>query len=54
MVQCSHCQTELEDRGKLHLDRKGFRGSHRVGDFCSYSCVSSYIEEKSLTDTDLD
>lgn len=53
MVQCSHCQTELEESEKLYLQRKAFRGAHRVGDFCSYSCVSAYIEEKNLNDSDL-
>ncbi len=53
MIQCSHCQTELENKERLYIERKAFRGAHRVGDFCSYSCGGAYIEEENLNNVKL-
>lgn len=55
MDQCSHCQTEFQSGEIISLEQQGYHGARQIGKFCSYACVSDFIEEQEReNDVDLD
>lgn len=48
-TDCTYCGSDVFAHDPVFVSEPGEDGPERVGQFCNYGCLSTYIEEENLS-----
>ena len=48
MPDCTHCESDLSDRQALYLQQDAYIDRSRIGQFCTYECLTEFIQTHKL------